>query len=130
MRSILPDTGVIIDLLAGDRTFEAELSSAERIVVTPTIVAEFLAGISASAKDQAKRAAFDAFLDNDVVEFAAHDRETASYYAAIYRHLKTQGSMIPLGDVWIAASAMQHGATIITRDRHYSAIPVLPIIGL
>ena len=42
--------------------------------------------------------------------------------------MKSQGAMVPLGDIWIAASAMQHGATILTKDRHYSAIPVLPVI--
>ena len=39
MKSVLPDTGVIIDLLDGDRTFEKELSSAERIIVTPSVIA-------------------------------------------------------------------------------------------
>ena len=33
--------------------------------------------------------------------------------------------MIPLGDIWIAASALQHGATVLTKDRHFSVFPVL-----
>ena len=36
--------------------------------------------------------------------------------------------LIPLGDIWIAASAMQHGATILTKDKHFAAIPVLPVV--
>lgn len=127
MKSVLPDTNVIIDLLAGDKTFEEALSTAERIIVTPTVVAEFLAGISPSARDKAKKAAFDDFLEDEVVEVVSHDVETASYYASIYRYLATNGTPIPLNDVWIAASAMQHGATIITKDHHFSSIPVLPV---
>ena len=128
MKTVLPDTNVIIDFLDGDRTFEKELSTAERILATPSVVAEFMAGISASKKDRAKQDAFDAFLGNPVVEFMPHDRETAIYYASIYRHLKSQGTLIPLGDIWIAASAMQHGATILTRDKHFAEIPVLPVV--
>ncbi len=128
MRSVLPDTSVIIDFLDGDRTFEKELSTAERIIVTPSVIAEFMAGISSAKRDRAKQSAFDALIDNLSVEVVVHDHETANYYASIYRYLKGHGAMIPLGDIWIAASAMQHGATILTKDHHYSSIPVLPII--
>lgn len=128
MKSVLPDTSVIIDFLDGDRSFAKELSMAERILSTPSIVAEFMAGISATKRDRAKQEAFEAFLGNAVVEFQPHDRETATYYASIYRYLKKQGTLIPLGDIWIAASAMQHGATILTKDRHFSAIPVIPVV--
>ena len=128
MKSVLPDTNAIIDFLDGDRSFAKELSAAERILVTPSIVAEFMAGISATKKDRAKQEAFDAFLENAVVEFQPHDRETATYYASIYRYLKKQGTLIPLGVIWIAASAMQHGATILTKDRHFSVIPVIPVV--
>lgn len=125
MKSVLPDTSVIIDFLDGDRSFEKELSSAERILVTPSVIAEFLAGVSSSKRDRAKQNAFDAFLDNPVVEVVPHDRETASYYASIYCHLRNEGTMIPLGDIWVAASAMQHGATVLAKDHHFAAIPVL-----
>ncbi len=112
----------------GDRTFEKELSSAERIIVTPSVIAEFLAGVSSSARDRAKQRAFDAFLENPIIEVVTHDRETTAYYASIFRHLEKEGIMIPLGDIWVAASAMQHGATILTKDRHFAAIPVLLIV--
>ena len=128
MKYVLPDTCTTIDFLDGDRTFEKELSTAERILATPSVVAEFMAGISATKKDKEKKEAFEAFLENSAVEFQPHDRETAIYYASIYRHLKTQGTPIPLGDIWLAASAMQHGATILTKDRHFSAIPVIPMV--
>ena len=125
MKSVLPDTSVIIDFLDGDRSFAKELSSAERILVPPSVIAEFLAGVSSSKRDRAKQNAFDAFLDNPAVEVVPHDRETAAYYASIFRHLKKGGAMIPLGDIWVAASAMQHGATVLTKNKHFAAVPVL-----
>lgn len=128
MNTVLPDTNVLIDLLGGDRSFERELSAAERILVTPVIAGEFLAGIGKSARDAVRRHAFESFLDDPVVEFAPHDRETGVYYASVHRFLRKAGTPIPQNDVWIAASALQHGATVLTRDAHFSAIPVLPSV--
>lgn len=128
MKTVLPDTNVLIDLLAGSRSFEEELSSAERILVTPTIVGEFLAGVGKTARDRVRRKAFDSFLEDPVVEFVSHDRETGDYYAAVHRFLREAGTPIPHNDVWIAASALQHGATVLTHDGHFNGIPILPAI--
>ena len=128
MKSVVLDTNVLIDMFAGDRSFEEELASAERILVTPTIVGEFLAGIRMTARDRLRRQAFDSFLDDPVVEFVPHDRETGAYYASVHRFLQDAGTPIPHNDVWIAASALQHGATVLTHDQHFAGIPILPSV--
>ena len=130
MNSVLPDTNVLIDLFTGGRDFERELSSADRILVTPTVVGEFLAGVRNSARDAVRRQAFESFLDDPVVELVVHDRETGIYYASVHRFLKDAGTPIPQNDVWIAASALQHGATVLTRDSHFADIPILPSVVL
>ena len=33
------------------------------------------------------------------------------------------GGPIPTNDVWIAASAMQHGLPVVTTDSHFSRVP-------
>jgi len=38
-----------------------------------------------------------------------------------------QGKKIPLNDVWIAAHAMQHGAILITYDKHFEHVQGLRI---
>ncbi len=128
MKTILPDTNVLIDFFAGDRAFEDALSTADRILVTPTIAAEYLSGLRDARRDRARRQAFESFLAAPVVEFVPHDRETADRYASIHQYLRNAGTPIPSNDVWIAASALQHGAALLTRDRHFSAIPLLPIV--
>lgn len=128
MNTVLPDTNVLIDLFAGDRSFERELSSAERILVTPTVVGEFLAGIRKTARGAVQRRSLESFLDDPVVELVPLDRETGVYYASIHRFLHDAGNPIPQNDVWIAASAIQHGATVLTRDSHFSGIPILPSV--
>jgi tRNA(fMet)-specific endonuclease VapC len=46
-------------------------------------------------------------------------------FAALKLQLKRAGTPIPLNDVWIAALALQHGATLFTHDRDFENIPQL-----
>ena len=49
-------------------------------------------------------------------------RSVASKYGLIYLSLSQKGRKIPLNDVWIAASCMEIGGTLLTRDRHFEYI--------
>lgn len=40
-----------------------------------------------------------------------------------------KGRMIPENDIWIAASALRHGFTLATRDRHFDEVEALEIEG-
>ena len=42
--------------------------------------------------------------------------ETARRYAAITRDLRSKGQIIGTNDLWIAASALEHGETLVTRN--------------
>ena len=33
------------------------------------------------------------------------------------------GTPIPTNDIWIAASAMEYGLSVVTTDQHYQKIP-------
>jgi tRNA(fMet)-specific endonuclease VapC len=45
--------------------------------------------------------------------------ETAERYAHIYAYLRKNGRPIPTNDLWIAASAMEHSAELLTYDAHF-----------
>lgn len=47
------------------------------------------------------------------------DEETSERYAVILQSLRMKGTPIPANDVWMAASAMQHGLKVLTTDKHY-----------
>jgi predicted nucleic acid-binding protein len=36
---------------------------------------------------------------------------------------RMKGTPIPTNDLWIAASAMQHGLKVLTTDKHYLEVP-------
>jgi predicted nucleic acid-binding protein len=48
---------------------------------------------------------------------------TTQYYAEISAELKRMGKPIPTNDLWIAALCRQHGLPLLSRDRHFDAVP-------
>ncbi len=55
------------------------------------------------------------------------DEETSERYAVIMNHLRKVGTPIPTNDLWISASAMQHGFKVLTTDSHYLKVPQIII---
>jgi tRNA(fMet)-specific endonuclease VapC len=55
------------------------------------------------------------------------DEETARHYASIKNLLRRKGRPIPENDIWIAASARQHGLTVATRDGHFDFVDDLSV---
>jgi predicted nucleic acid-binding protein len=56
------------------------------------------------------------------VNLLAIDQETTEYYARAFRQLRESGRPIPTNDLWIAATALQHGFGVCTLDRHFDLI--------
>jgi predicted nucleic acid-binding protein len=77
-------------------------------------------GISAEIEKMIRK---EAFLSSSRVKIIEIDEETSERYAAIVKYLRTRGTRLPTNDLWVAASAMQHGLKILTTDRHYVEIP-------
>ena len=63
------------------------------------------------------------FLDSPRVNLIDVDEETARRYAVIFSTLRAAGTPIPTNDLWIAASAMQHGLRLLTADAHFEKVP-------
>ena len=47
---------------------------------------------------------------------------TSLFYSKIFAALRKRGTPIPTNDIWIAASAMQHGLMLISFDAHFENI--------
>ncbi len=55
------------------------------------------------------------------------DEETARFYGVVKHSLLRKGRPIPENDMWIAASAWQHGLTVATRDGHFDFVDDLSV---
>jgi tRNA(fMet)-specific endonuclease VapC len=55
------------------------------------------------------------------------DAVTGDYYGQVKQRLRAKGRPIPENDIWIAATALQYGLTVATRDAHFSEVDGLLI---
>jgi tRNA(fMet)-specific endonuclease VapC len=58
------------------------------------------------------------------------DEPVARRYREIYRDLKPRGELIGANDLWIASTALAHGASLVTRNtREFARVPGLSILS-
>lgn len=57
------------------------------------------------------------------------DATTARPYARLRAAVTRAGHAVPYHDLWIAASADQHGLEVVSRDTHFDLIPGVRRIG-
>lgn len=62
-------------------------------------------------------------------EIVGIDDKTSEIYAQLYRQLNAKNRMIGANDLWIAASALQHGGELVTRNvDDFSRVPGLKVM--
>ena len=91
---------------------------------------EILHGMHRASSEQ-RRARRLRFVEGLLERFPAlpFDLAVARRHAAIWADLEREGIQIPPHDLMIAATAVQHGATVATRDkRSFPRIPDLNVL--
>jgi len=62
-------------------------------------------------------------VDSPYVNIIEIDEITAERYALISDTLRSAGTPISPNDLWVAASALQHGLEILTFDSDFTRVP-------
>lgn len=125
MKRIIIDTNFYAAFKKNDPEAVALLQRAEYIGVNAVILGELLAGFRCGTKERQNRAELDQFLNSPRVNVITLDDETAEFYAQVFSELRQKGRPIPSNDLWLAASALQHGLALATYDEHFSNISSL-----
>ena len=123
MKRILLDTSAYSHLIRGNKEIVSLLDEADEVLVSAIVVGELRAGFKNGTKEQQNISVLKDFLSVINVGILYIDDETAERYAIIFDYLKKSGTPIPTNDIWIAASAMQHGLVVITSDKHFAILP-------
>lgn len=123
MRRVLLDTSAYSLLMRGCKEVAGFLDAAEEVYLPAVVIGELLAGFKKGNTEQRNREILDRFTEVSRVSLLPLDEETAERYAVILDFLRRQGTPIPTNDLWIAASAMQHGLALITADHHFLKLP-------
>src|SRR5262245_25964153 len=100
----------------------------QQIEINSSIVlGELLSGFAVGTREEANRQELQQFLASERVHQLVIDAETAAQYAVVYRELRRRGRPIPTNDMWIAASALQHGFAVFSDDGHFYEVPGLHV---
>ena len=65
------------------------------------------------------------FLDSPRVSTLPVTQRTAGHYAQIHWVLRRKGRPIPTNDLWVAATALEHGFSVFTFDKHFEEVDTL-----
>lgn len=122
MRQILLDSNAYVAFKRGDEAALQIIRMADRIGFSTVVLGELLAGFSGGDRETINRAELAEFLGSPRVATLPIEDQTAEFYARIYASLRRKGSPIPTNDLWIAATAMQHGFSVFTYDKHFDMI--------
>lgn len=97
------------------------IARAERVAVPVIVLGEYRLGIAQSRQ----RDAYEKWLEEWTapVEVLDIEEDTTRHYALIGLDLKRIGKPIPANDLWIAALCRQHALSLLSRDRHFDAVP-------
>jgi tRNA(fMet)-specific endonuclease VapC len=119
---LLLDTSAYVGFKRNNVELVEMIAGAELILFSAVVLGELLFGFRSGTRFKKNFAELNSFLENDAVEIVSIGKITADRYSRIATHLRRQGTPIPTNDIWIAAQTMEHGAELVTTDRHFDKI--------
>jgi tRNA(fMet)-specific endonuclease VapC len=128
MKNVLIDTNIYSLAMKGEPTIVDVLRRIERIGISTISLGELFSGFKAGSKERQNREELEIFLDSPRVVLHSVDVETADFYSFILNSLRQAGTPIPTNDIWIAATALQHGYKLFSQDKHFDYVHGIMII--
>ncbi len=119
-RRVIVDSSVAIASFRRDAAVLQRLAVVESVVPT-TVLGELLYGAYGAAHEAQELTYIATLVARSTVVDCT--QATAERYGQIKQALRRHGTPIPENDIWIAASALEHGLPVVTRDsKHFSRV--------
>lgn len=117
------DTNVYSDYAEGvPETVDFVATQGEKIFFPSIVIGELNFGFMKGKRQKYNEKKLKQFIDLLHVGVIVVNTDVARKYATIYLSLIEKGTKIPINDVWIAASCMEVGGTLLTRDKHFEVV--------
>ena len=127
---ILLDTNAYARFMFGHPKAVATVRSAVSVALNAIVLGELLSGFRRGNREAANREQLQSFVATYTTTLLPIGEETAERYAALLSTVRRLGRPIPTNDLWIAASALETGRTLVTADRHFDELELIPVILL
>ena len=117
------DTNIYSDYAEGlPETVNFLATHGEHLYLPSVVIGELNFGFMKGSQQQFNEGKLKQFIKRLRVEIIDVDADVAEKYAIVFLSLQKKGTKIPINDVWIAASCMEIGGTLLTRDRHFEVV--------
>jgi predicted nucleic acid-binding protein len=125
------DTNIYSNYAEGlSQTVDFMATYGEFIYLPSVVLGELYFGFMKSSRQQFNEKKLQQFIGRLRVEIINVNADVARKYAIIYLSLQKKGAKIPINDVWIAASCMEVGGTLLTRDKHFKVVDQIETVIL
>lgn len=121
----LVDTNVIIRVLKGESELFSLFDEMEELYVSSISIGELMYGAALSKKSDFNQELYFGFCNQMKIIYV--DSDIAKTYGTIKAQLKKKGRPIPENDIWIAATAITAGLSLVTADTDFENIDDLAI---
>jgi tRNA(fMet)-specific endonuclease VapC len=122
---ILLDTNIISALLKGEPLIADKIDKASAVFIPAIVIGELYYGALYSSRIQKNTASIQLLTNSYKV--LPVETGTTVFYGTIKALLRKKGKPIPENDIWIAAIALQHNLTVVSRDKHFKEITGLKL---
>ena len=105
------------------------LARSDAVFVPVIVIGELEAAFEQGKRARANRVALEDFLQEPFVTILPVTRTVARHYGRVFAALRVAGTPLPVNDVWIGATTLDCGGTLLTFDTDFTRIEGLhPIV--
>lgn len=121
------DSNIVVAAFAEEQGVvqKLERTPTEQIFVPVVVLGEMYFGALKSQRQEANLKRVEEFADASNV--LSVNAGVARHYGEVRDGLRRIGRPIPENDIWIAATALQHGLVLVTRDAHFEHVEGLRV---
>ena len=116
------DTSAYSHFMRGDTEAVELIDSADWIGIPTVVLGELWVGFLLGRRSQENEQELQEFLANPAVAIVDITTQVSRTYADIVVALREAGTPIPVNDIWVAASAVTAGASVLTYDSHFRSV--------
>ena len=123
------DTNAYSAMAKGHGGATSLVEVADEVIVPAIVVGELMFGFLNGSRFSENEGMLNRFLEDDGVVLQPVTHEIAERYGYVKAALRKNGTPIPENDIWIAATALETGARLVTYDTDFKNVGGLVILA-